>query len=135
MLGGGVARVPWTIPFGTPSVDLLGAIHLSQRAFKASDTAPALLVFSAGAVPHTPDGRQEVRPVQRLDVELLRRDGTDVGLLARLRDVLPGRYAFGLTGRDPTGGVLPSGAYTLRLTAWPTDGSRPTTRRVPFTVK
>jgi subtilisin family serine protease len=134
-LGGGLARVPWAIPFGPSSVDLLGAVHLSQAAFKPSDTAPALLVFNAGAVPRTPDGRQEVRPVQRLDIELVQRDGTDLGLLARLRDVLPGRYAFGLTGRNPTGGVLPTGAYVLRLTAWPTDGSRPTTRRVPFTVK
>ena len=134
-VGGGLVRVPWAIPFGPPSVDLLGAVRLSESAFKPSDTAPALLVFGAGAVPRTAGGRQEVRPVQRLDIELVRKDGTDLGLLARLRDVLPGRYAFGLTGRDPTGGVLPSGAYVLRLTAWPTDGGRPTTRRVPFTVK
>jgi hypothetical protein len=43
-------------------------------------------------------------------------------VLARLRDVLPGRYAFGLTGRGPRGASLARGAYTLRIVALPPDG-------------
>jgi hypothetical protein len=36
--------------------------------------------------------------------------------------VLPGRYAFGLTGRGPRGGALAKGAYRLRVLAVPPDG-------------
>jgi hypothetical protein len=56
-------------------------------------------------------------------------------LLARLRDVLPGRYSFGVTGRDPTGAVLPSGEYALHLVAWGTDVGAPTIRTVSFRIK
>jgi hypothetical protein len=52
-----------------------------------------------------------------------------------MRDLLPGRYAFGLTGRDPNGNVLPAGDYTLTLAAYPPDGGRPTVRKVGFTIK
>jgi hypothetical protein len=41
----------------------------------------------------------------------------------------PGRYSFGVTGRDPTGLVLPSGDYQLRLLAYGTDPGPPTSRR------
>ena len=71
----------------------------------------------------------------RLDVELWTDDGKRLGLLARLRDLLPGRYAIGLTGRGPGGKVLAPGAYRLRVFAWPTGGGRPTVRSVPFTDK
>jgi hypothetical protein len=67
------------------------------------------------------DGRRHVRPLSRLDVELWRGE-RQLGLLARLRDVLPGRFAFGLTGRGPRGGVLPKGVYRLRILAVPPDG-------------
>ena len=40
--------------------------------------------------------------------------GTHLGLLVRMRDLLPGSYAFGLTGRDLNGNVLPAGDYTPR---------------------
>ena len=46
-----------------------------------------------------------------------------LGLLARLRDVLPGSYAFGLTGRGPGGGALARGPYRLRVVAIPPDGT------------
>jgi hypothetical protein len=52
-----------------------------------------------------------------------------------MRDVLPGRYSYGVTGRDPTGSILPSGDYVLKLIAYPTDGSGTTVRTVPFTIK
>ena len=61
------------------------------------------------------------RPLSRLDVELWR-GGKQLGLVARLRDVLPGRYAFGLTGRGPRGGALAKGSYRVRVLAVPPDG-------------
>ena len=53
--------------------------------------------------------------------------GTSLGLLVRMRDLLPGRYAFGLTGRDPQGNRLPAGEYTLTLTAIPPGVARRST--------
>ena len=61
--------------------------------------------------------------------------GSDLGLLVRMRDLLPGSYAFGLTGRDPNGNTLPAGDYTLTLIAFPPDHSRPTFRQVTFTIQ
>ena len=40
--------------------------------------------------------------------------------MARLRDLLPGSYSFGITGRGPNSIVLAPGSYELRLAAWPT---------------
>jgi hypothetical protein len=49
--------------------------------------------------------------------------------------VLPGRYAFGLTGRDPDGNVLAAGTYHVKLVALPLDGSPPSRRWIPFTIR
>jgi hypothetical protein len=52
--------------------------------------------------------------------------------------VLPGRYAFGLTGRGPHGKALADGAYVLRLLAHPVDGddgTPPSTAEAVFTIK
>lgn len=38
-------------------------------------------------------------------------------MLARLRDLLPGRYSIGLTGRGPGGAKLEPGRYAVRLVA------------------
>ena len=73
--------------------------------------------------------------VGRLDLELLTSEGASRGLLARLRDVLPGRYSFGVTGRDPAGSILPVGDYVLRLVAYPTVGGRPSQRTIAFSIK
>jgi hypothetical protein len=54
-----------------------------------------------------------------------------------LRDLLPGRYAFGLTGRGPFGNTLRPGGYELRLTAEPVEGAEgtpPSTAKVAFTI-
>jgi hypothetical protein len=58
-----------------------------------------------------------------------------MGTLARLRNVLPGRFAFGVTGRDPGGGALDPGSYALRLVATPTGGGRLSSRLVQFEVE
>jgi subtilisin family serine protease len=133
-LAGREVRLPWTIIFGEREAPSLGAVHLSTRGFAPSDAAPALLSFVAGSVARTGSGTR-VLPVGLLDLELWSPEGGRIGLLARLRDVLPGRYSFGVTGRDPTGAVLPDGDYQLRLVAYGTDHGAPTTRTVAFRIK
>jgi len=119
-VAGRAIRVPWTIVFGRLRPAELTTVRLSQRAFAPSDAAPALLSFVAGSVRRSA-AASDVLPLSRLDLELWSPAGGRIGLLARLRDVLPGRYSFGVTGRDPTGSVLPSGDYQLRLVAFGTD--------------
>ena len=122
-------RVPWAITFGPPSRNLLGAVQLSERSFRPSDVQPALLTLRAGKVLRTGAG-EEIRPVRRLVVELLRAKGGRIGVLATLRDLIPGHVAIGITGRDPEGKRLEPGAYRLRLTAWPTERGGPPSRAV-----
>ena len=62
-------------------------------------------------------------------------DGSKLGILAQLRDLLPGRFAFGLTGRDANGDTLEPGKYRLLLTAYPTGQGPPTEAIVPFTIR
>jgi hypothetical protein len=133
VVGGGALRVPWVIPFGPAHVDLIRRAAISTRAFVPSDTAPVLLVVEAGRVLLS-GGARQVRPVGRLDVQLWSANGSQIGLLARLRDLLPGNYAFGITGRDPTGQVLPPGRYELRLVVRPAEGGRPSRRKLRFTI-
>jgi subtilisin family serine protease len=132
--GSGQVRVPWTILFGQRRPPTLAAVRLSTRSFAPSDAAPALLTFVAGSVPRD-GGTSDVLPLSRLDLELWSPEGGRIGLLARLRDVLPGRYSFGVTGRDPTGALLPPGPYQLRLIAYGTDTGPPTTRTIGITIE
>ncbi len=131
--GGGAVRVPWAI---TPSAgaDLIRSASLSTTTFRASDRRPALLTVDAGGI-ETVAGRLELRPLARLDVELAHADGTPVGLLARLRDVLPGRYTFGLTGRGPSGERLPPGRYLLIISGFPVDGGSPSRRKLGLALR
>ncbi len=118
--GGGRVIVPWAVALPFKGSALIGRVGISTRSFRVSDRAPAVLTVQAGQVRDLA-GRRQLRPVSRLDVELWR-GGERLGLLARLRDVLPGRYAFGLTGRGPRGGALAKGPYRLRVLAVPPDG-------------
>jgi subtilisin family serine protease len=127
-------HVPWTILFGSRTEPALGSVRLSLHSFRPSDAGPALLSFVAGSVTRS-SGRTAVEPLSRLDLELWSPDGGRIGRLARLRDVLPGRYSYGVTGRDPTGALLPSGDYELRLLAYGTDPGPPTSRTVSFSIK
>jgi hypothetical protein len=126
-------RVPWAITFGTNVPPVLSRVALSATAFKPSDTTPAVLSLRAGGLEQLPTGTQ-VQPLARLDVELWR-GGQRLGLLARLRDVLPGQVAFGLTGRDPDGNRLQPGLYPLQLVAVPTTGRPVTQKVVQFRIK
>jgi hypothetical protein len=131
---GNAIRIPWVITFGPPLRAALSNVRLSAHSFKPSDVKPPLLSFVAGAVPRSEAG-QDVRPLALVDLELWSPSGGRIGLLARLRDVLPGRYSYGVTGRDPTGEVLPSGDYTLRIVAFPTVGGPPAVRTVDFRIQ
>ena len=82
-------------------------------------------------------GGEQIEPVGLLDLELWTPKGERLGVIARLRDLLPGRYAFGLTGRGPDGKVLAPGTYVLRLRAQPVDaadGTPPSTADTVFRI-
>ena len=133
-LAGVRLRIPWAVVTAPVSPELIGTAQLSAKAFKPSDVSPAVLLVQLGQVAQGAAGLR-VEPVLRLDIRLHDGSGKDLGLLSRLRDVLPGRYTFGLTGRGPDGKVLSAGRYSLGLLAWPAGGGRPVTRSVAFTVR
>ena len=132
-VGGVPVRVPWAVVLEEPG-SLLGALTISRATFKPSATQPAVVVVRAGRVARTKGG-VEVVPILRLDVELWTAAGKRLGLLARVRDLLPGRYAFGLTGRGPGGALLRRGRYELRVFAWPTGGGTPDMRSILFAIR
>jgi subtilisin family serine protease len=132
--GSSPVRVPWGVVVDSGAGQLLGAPVLSATSFRPSEASPALLSLRVGQVETVGSGAS-VQPVLALDVELRDASGKRLGLLARERDLLPGRYTFGLTGRDPSGKVLSPGAYRLRLVAWPTGGGRPSVRSVDFRIE
>ena len=132
--GGGSVRVPWAIAPAPAGVPLIRSATLASSTFGRSDSRPTLLTVDAGAVVRAAGG-VELRPLERLDVELARSDGTPLGLLARLRDVLPGRYVFGLTGRGPSGQPLAPGRYVVTLLGYPVNGGSPSRRKLGFTLR
>ena len=131
-------RVPWAVRFRASKAEsLLSGVALSHGEFAPSDAAPAVLAFRAGRVESGASG-YAIEPVAVLSAELRKRDGRRLGVLVRLRDLLPGRYAFGLTGRSPDGRKLEPGEYVVRLRARPVPGdygARASTVDVPFTIK
>ena len=131
-------RVPWAIAHReADTAPLVGDVQLSHQEFSPSDRAPVVLAFRAGRIVQALDGEM-IEPVGLLELELWTASGRRLGLLARLRDVLPGRYAFGLTGRGPSGKVLPEGVYVIRLRAHPVDGddgTQPSTAEAVFTIQ
>src|SRR5262249_2390272 len=124
--------IPWAIAFPL-SQNLLPRVRIDPTEFRPSDYEPAILRVRAGRVL----GRAGVQivPLSRLDVLLYAGSGKVVGVLARLRDLLPGTYSFGITGRGPAGARLAPGAYQLRLVAWPVDGGKPSRAHVSFKVQ
>ena len=124
-------QVPWAV--GVPQVvDLLSRVSLKSTAGRVTDATPAVLSLVAGAVTATPD--PQVRSLELLDVQLWRGDKL-LGVLARRRELLPGRYSFGLTGRGPSGERLRAGKYTVRVVAWPGDGTRRQSKTVEYRVR
>jgi hypothetical protein len=125
-------RVPWALALPASERDLVARVRLSKRSFEPSDDEPAVLSLAAGRVDGTVE-RPQLIALERLELELYR-DGRRVGLLARVRDLLPGRYAFGLTGRDALGKRLAPGEYELRVVAWPVGGGEPDEAGVAFAI-
>jgi hypothetical protein len=125
-------RVPWTaaVPTARPAVT---RATLSRAEFAASDRSPAVLSLVAGRVDGSVE-RPQLLPLARLEIVLFR-GKRRVGTLVRLRDVLPGRYAFGVTGRGPRGGRLPAGGYELRILGMPVGGGKPTVVGIPFRLR
>jgi subtilisin family serine protease len=132
--GGAEIHVPWAIAFRSAPVGLIRSASLSARTFAASDTTPALLSLDAGRVLDV-SGRPAIIPVRQLDVELWRAGGTEVGMLMRMRDVLPGRYTLGLTGRGPGGRRLRPGRYVVRVVAYPVGSGPASSRKLGFTLR
>lgn len=128
-------RIPWALLFREPKGTLLGRVALSRTSFHASDTDPSILSLRAGALVRD-DGLQ-ILPVRRLDILLYTSSGSFIGAMARLRDLLPGAYSFGITGRGPTSARLAPGAYELRLAAWPTLplDAKPTRAKIKFVIQ
>jgi hypothetical protein len=133
--GSQTLRIPWALLFKEERGSLLSHVALSKSAFKASDTDPAILTLQAGAIVR--DAGVQVEPVRRLDILLYTAAGKYVGVMARLRDLLPGAYSFGITGRGPSSVQLPAGRYELRFAAWPTLplDAKPTRAQIPFTIQ
>ena len=130
---GSVLELPWVVAVPVTDRPLLRDVRLTRAAFAPSDADPVVLSFAAGRVDGSPE-RPQLLAVERLDVEL-RSSGRRRGTLARLRDLLPGRYAIGISGRDSLGRVLPAGTYELRLVALPTGGGRTEEVTVPFRIR
>jgi subtilisin family serine protease len=126
-------RIPWTAAVPVTERPALGRVALSQERFEPDDRSPAVLSLVAGRV-DGPAERPQILPLEWLDVDLYRGERR-IGRLVRLRDLLPGRYALGVTGRGPNGGRLPAGRYVLRVAGAPVGGGRPTVVNVPFTLR
>jgi minor extracellular serine protease Vpr len=124
-------RVPWAVAVPAP-VDLVSRVALVPTDERVSDATPAVLALVAGAV--TPTPYPQVRAVELLEVQLWR-GRTLLGVLARRRELLPGRYSFGLTGRSASGERLRRGSYVVRVVAWPGDGTRRQSETVEYRVR
>jgi subtilisin family serine protease len=125
------ARVPWAVAVPEKDVDLISNLTLRRTGSRISDATPAILGLVAGAVTASPD--PQVRPVDALDVQLWRGQ-TLLGVLARRRELLPGRYTFGLTGRSPSGERLRRGSYVVRVVARPGDGTRRQVETIAYRI-
>jgi subtilisin family serine protease len=129
---GRTLRVPWAIAVPVVGKPLLTGVRLSSSELEPSDLAPAVLSLVAGRVDGRPE-RPQLLPLRTLSIDLYRR-GRRLGRLALQRSVLPGRYAFGITGRGPRGGRLPKGVYSLQIVATPVEGPRYVVD-LPFTIR
>jgi len=124
-------RVPWAVAV-PPVVDLLSDVSIEATDRRVSETTPAVLTLVVGAVSAKPD--PQIRAIGVLEVELWR--GSErLGVLDRRRELLPGRYSFGLTGRAPNGNRLPRGSYRIRVVARPEDGTRSQSETVEYRVR
>ncbi len=130
---GATLKIPWTITVPVVGLDLIRGVRLSSRSFEPSDVEPTVLTLTLGRVDGSPD-RPQLLPLEETRLELYRNDRL-IGQLAFVRDLLPGRYSFGITGRGPNGRRLPPGDYELRITAIPVGGGFPNEEVLPFSIE
>lgn len=84
-------RVPWVVTMArTKRERLVSDIAISKTAFAPSLRHPAVVTFRAGRVVWGANGLG-IEPVALLELELRTAKGKRLGVLTRLRDVLPGR--------------------------------------------
>ncbi len=133
LTGGQVLRVPWSVRYASGHSDLISSAGLSRRSFAASDSAAEVLTLRLGRVSGSWERR--IEPAAKVEVGLWNNAGRYLGVLARMRDVLPGHYVFGLTGRSPAGATLAPGDYRLRIKAFPSGGGKASIRSLRFTIK
>ncbi len=131
--GGQVLHVPWALRYASGKSSLIYEASLSNRAFSASDSTAEVLTLGLGRVSGSPERR--IEPAVKVDVGLWNAGGRFLGVLARMRDVLPGRYVFGLTGRSPAGSTLSPGDYRLRIAVFPSGGGKASIRSLHFRIK
>jgi Subtilase family len=130
---GRVLRVPWSFRYAAGGSDLISQASLSGRSFSSSDSTAEVLTLGLGRVSGTWERR--IEPAVKVEVGLWNDEDRFLGVLARMRDVLPGRYVFGLTGRNPAGATLASGDYRLRITVFPSGGGKASVRSLHFTIE
>ncbi|HEX4520092.1 MAG TPA: S8 family serine peptidase [Gaiellaceae bacterium] len=131
--GSQALRIPWAIVFRPFTGSLIGQTRISPVTFSPSDSHPAVLTVVAGRI----GGGKivEIEPVARLDLLLYTAGGAYLGVLARVPDLLPGAYNFGLTGRGPNGAVLPPGSYEIRIVARPTLAGAASRSKIGFRIE
>ena len=126
-------RIPWAAAVPVTRLPVSPRVKLSSAAFKASDRNPAVLSLVAGRVDGSAE-RPQLLPLSKLEIELYR-GKRRVGTLVRLRDVLPGRYAFGLTGRGPRGRGCPPAPTGSASSACPSAADAPRPSSVSFRLR
>ena len=131
--GGQVLHVPWSVRYASGRSDLISSASLSRRSVSASDSTAEVLTLGLGRVSGSRERR--IEPATKVEVALWNGAGRYLGVLARMRDVLPGHYVFGLTGRSPAGATLAPGDYRLRVAAFPSGGGKVSMRTLRFTIK
>lgn len=128
-----VLHVPWSVRYVAGRSDLISSARLSRSSVTASDSTAEVLTLGLGRVTGTWERR--IEPAAKVEVALWNGAGRYLGVLARMRDVLPGHYVFGLTGRSPAGATLAPGGYRLRVSAFPSGGGKVSVRSLRFTIK
>lgn len=129
---GQVLYVPWTARQASGRSELISSARLSHRSFTVSDSGAEVLTLGLGRVSGTLERR--IEPAVKVEVGLWNGEGRYLGVLARMRDVLPGHYVFGLTGRSPAGATLAPGDYRLRITVYPSGGGKVSKRSLRFKI-
>jgi hypothetical protein len=107
-------------------------VTLSSAAFDPTKV-PTFLSVVAGRLPRS--GSPQVEPVARLEIALWTKKGKRLGLLTKVRDLLPSSSVFQITGRAPTGEILAPGVYRLVVRAYPTAPGPASRKVVEFRIE